>query len=86
MQTADLKQTIANVELDNADSVKAVLNELLSLIISHQNTIAFLQRDNKELKEKQDQLDKRMLTSERYSSKNCLIFIGLRLKIHGKLS
>ncbi len=52
MHAADLKQTFGKVEIDNADSVKAVLNELLSLITYQQNTNALLQRDNKELKGK----------------------------------
>ena len=50
---------------------------MLSVIISQQETIDSLEKRNQQLKGKSDELDKRQLQSERYSSKNCLIFIGL---------
>ena len=73
-----LKNELNSLDFSNQDNIKAFLGKLVDKIEYQDTIINSLEHENSNLREKQVSLEELVNELGRYSSKNCLTFLGLQ--------
>ena len=77
MADLDLSKSLSQTNFENPDRIKDLMTALINRIDQQDNTISYLKSENDHLLSENSLIKDKVLKLERYSSKLCLIFIGL---------
>ena len=78
MADLDLSKSLSQTNFVNPDQIKDLMTALINRIEQQVNTISYLKSENDHLLSENSLIKDGVLKLERYSSKFCLIFLGLQ--------
>ena len=78
MADLDLSKSLSQTNFGNPDQIKDLMTAFINHIEQQVYTISYLNSENDHLLSENSLIKDRVLKLERYSSKFCLIFLGLQ--------